>query len=169
MSVAEAVRRSMPITLFFAAVREADEVFVGSGVLENYPFRLLTAQNTLQSRIALDTPPPPKAYSEAKREKIENFFDYGWTLFQTLKSSQVNRHLESGDWHRTCTSKHPGWAQPSLISTTNPSATSRPPGEPVPKSISISSTRTPPTTGRRISVLGQELGQMGADDYLPAQ
>ena len=34
-----------------------------------------TAQNTLQSRIALDTPPPPKAYSEAKREKIENFFD----------------------------------------------------------------------------------------------
>ena len=75
MSVAEAVRRSMPITLFFAAVREADEVFVGSGVLENYPFRLLTAKNTLQSRIALDTPPPPKAYSEAKREKIENFFD----------------------------------------------------------------------------------------------
>ena len=41
MSVAEAVRRSMPITLFFAAVREADEVFVGSGGLENYPVRLL--------------------------------------------------------------------------------------------------------------------------------
>ena len=65
----------MPIPLFFAIVPEAKKVFVNGGVLENYPFRLLTAQNTLQSRIALDTPPPPKAYSEAKREKIENFFD----------------------------------------------------------------------------------------------
>lgn len=25
----------------------------------------------------------------------------GWTLFQTLMRSQDNRHLESGDWHRT--------------------------------------------------------------------
>ena len=39
--------------------------------------------------------------AEAKREKIENFFDYGWALIQTLMRSQDNRHLESGDWHRT--------------------------------------------------------------------
>mgnify|MGYP004271859819 CR=1 FL=1 len=37
----------------------------------------------------------------AKREKIENFFDCGWSLIQTLMRSQDNRHLESGDWHRT--------------------------------------------------------------------
>ena len=37
----------------------------------------------------------------ARREKIENFFDYGWPLIQTLMRSQYNRHLESGDWHLT--------------------------------------------------------------------
>jgi hypothetical protein len=61
----------------------------------------LTAHNTLQSRIALDTPPTQKPTPRLRRKKIENFFDYGRTLFQTLMRSQVNRHQESGDWHRT--------------------------------------------------------------------
>ena len=46
-----------------------------AGCWKTIRFDCLTAHNTLLSRIALDTPPPPKAYSEAKREKIENFFD----------------------------------------------------------------------------------------------
>ena len=40
MSVAEAVRRSMPIPIFFAAVREAEEAFVDGTLLDNYPVRL---------------------------------------------------------------------------------------------------------------------------------
>ena len=65
----------MPIPLFFAIVPEADEVFVNGGVLENYPVRLFDRAQYLAGRTALDTPPPKKAYAEAKREKIENFFD----------------------------------------------------------------------------------------------
>ena len=67
----------------------------------NYPVRLFDRAQYFAGRIALDTPPPKKAYAEAKREKIENFFDYGWTLFQTFMRSQVNRQKESGDWNRT--------------------------------------------------------------------
>ena len=55
-------------------------------------FGCLTAHNTLQAESPSTHHPPKKAYAEAKREKIENFFDYGWTLFQTLMRSQVNRH-----------------------------------------------------------------------------
>ena len=40
MSVAEAVRWSMSIPLFFAAVLEDENVFVDRGVLDNYLIRL---------------------------------------------------------------------------------------------------------------------------------
>ena len=106
-------------------------------------FVCLTAQNTLQSRIALDTSPPPKAYSEAKREMIENFFDYGCKFFQTQIVHRSTATSRAATGIARFSSKRSAWAQPSLISTTNPSATSRPPGGPVPKSISIGNKRTP--------------------------
>ena len=152
----------MPIPLFFAIVPEADEVFVNGGVLESIRFGCLIAQNTLRSRIALDTSPPPqKPTPRLSGRRLKT---------SSTKAGRSSRPWTTATWRAATgiapyTSTHSVWAQPSLISTTNPSETSRPPGEPVPKSISISTTRTPPTTGSRISVLGQ----MGADDYLPAQ
>ena len=82
----------MPIPLFLAIVPEADEVFVNGGGLENYPVRLFDRAKYVAEQDRPRHTTTPKAYAEAKREKIENFFDYGWTLFQTLMRSQVNRH-----------------------------------------------------------------------------
>lgn len=137
LPVAEAVRRSMSIPLFFAAVRESENVLVDGGVLDNYPIRLFDRAKYVakQHRLRHTTPEPyteanrnlpgnrsPYVYNretlgfrldsreeiavfrdgaETKREKIENFFDYGGALIRTLMRSQDNRHLESGDWHRT--------------------------------------------------------------------
>jgi NTE family protein len=101
MSVAEAVRRFMSIPLFFPAVREPDEVFVDGGLLDNYPVRLFDRAKYVAEQNRPRHTTITKAYAEAKREKIENFFVYGWKLIQTLMRSQDNRHLESGDWHRT--------------------------------------------------------------------
>ncbi len=75
MSVAEAVRRAMPIHLFFAIVPEADEVFVNGGVLENYPVRLFDCAQYFAEQNRPRHTTNPKAYAEAKRKKIENFFD----------------------------------------------------------------------------------------------
>jgi len=70
-------------------------------VLDNYPVRLFDRAKYVAEQDRPRHTTTPKAYAEAKREKIENFFDYGWTLIQTLMRSQDNRHLESGDWHLT--------------------------------------------------------------------
>ena len=94
----------MSIPLFFAAVREDDGVFVDGRVQDNYPVRLFDCAQYFAEQNRPRHTTIPKAYAEAKREKIENFFVYGLTLIQTLMRSQENRHLESGDWHRTvCT------------------------------------------------------------------
>ena len=90
MSVAEAVRRFMSIPLFF-----------NGGLLDNYLVRLFDRAKYVAEQNRPRHTTIPKAYAEAKREKIENFFVYGLTLIQTLMRSQENRHLESGDWHRT--------------------------------------------------------------------
>ena len=90
----------MSIPLFFAAVREDDGVFVDGSVQDNYPVRLFDCAQYFAEQNRPRHTTITKAYAEAKREKIENFFVYGWKLIQTLMRSQDNRHLESGDWHR---------------------------------------------------------------------
>lgn len=127
MPLAEAVRRSMSIPLFFAAVREGENVFVDGGVLDNYPIRLFDYAKYVTKRDRPRHTTIPNDYAEAnrsrpgnrsplvynretlgfrldsreeialfregaeaKREKIDNFFDYGWALIQTLMRSQDN-------------------------------------------------------------------------------
>ena len=156
----------MPIPLFFAIVPEANEVFVNGSVLENYPVRLFDRAKYFaeQNRPRhITTPQKPTPRLSGRRLKTSS-----------TKAGRSSRPWTTATWRAATgiapyTSTHSVWAQPSLISTTNPSETSRPPGEPVPKSISIGTTRMPPTTGRRISVLGQALGLVGADDYLQAK
>ena len=142
MSVTEAVRRSMPITLFFAAVREADEVFVGSGSVGK-----LSGSSVGQRKILCRAESPSTHHHPQKPTPRRSG--------RRLKTSSTKAGRSSRPWTTAIawraatgiapyTSTHSVWAQPSLISTTNPSATLRPPGEPVPKSISISTIRTPP-------------------------
>ena len=76
-----------------------------------------------------------------------------------------NRHLKSGDWHRTVYINTLGEGTTEFDLDYGPKRNLEASGRAGTENISISTTRTPPTTGSRISVLGQ----MGADDYLPAQ
>lgn len=138
LPVADAVRRSMSIPLFFAAVRESDDLFVDGGVLDNYPIRLFDREKYVTNRDRKRHTAKPPHYAGAnrerrgntspfvynretlgfrldsreeialfrdgaapKREKIDDFFDYGWALIRTLMGAQDSRHLQSGDWHRT--------------------------------------------------------------------
>jgi NTE family protein len=138
LPVADAVRRSMSIPLFFAAVRESDDLFVDGGVLDNYPIRLFDPEKYVANRDRKRHTAKPPHYAGAnrerrgntspfvynretlgfrldsreeialfrdgaapKREKIDDFFDYGWALIRTLMGAQDSRHLQSSDWHRT--------------------------------------------------------------------
>ena len=138
LPVADAVRRSMSIPLFFAAVRESADLFVDGGVLDNYPIRLFDREKYVAKRDRSRHATRPSHYAganrerrgntspfvynretlgfrldsreeialfrdgaEPKRERIDDFFDYGWALIQTLMGAQDSRHLQSGDWHRT--------------------------------------------------------------------
>ena len=65
----------MSIPLFFAAVREDDGVFVDGSVQDNYPVRLFDCAQYFVDQNRPRRTTKPKAYAEAKRKKIENFFD----------------------------------------------------------------------------------------------
>ena len=169
MSVAGAVRRFMSIPLFFAAVREPDEVFVDGGLLDNYQVRLFDRAKYVAEQNRPRHTTITKAYAEAKREKIENFFVYGWKLIQTLMRSQDNRHLESGDWHRAVyiNTLGVGTTEFDLDHETKRDleASGRAGTEQYFDWYDANAPKTGRSNGRRTSALGQG----GADDYLPAQ
>jgi NTE family protein len=39
--------------------------------------------------------------AEPPREKIDDFFSYGWALVHTILENQQNTHLHDDDWQRT--------------------------------------------------------------------
>lgn len=92
VEVARAVRMSMSIPLFFAAVDfrldSNSDVFVDGGVLRNYPidtFDTTGAHAEINPRtlgLSLSSGPPP-------RVQIDSLPRYGTTLFETLLDTQV--------------------------------------------------------------------------------
>jgi len=58
LPVADAVRRSMSTPLFFAAVRESDDLFVDGRVLDNYPIRLFDREKYVANRKRHTAKPP---------------------------------------------------------------------------------------------------------------
>jgi NTE family protein len=136
--VADAVRISMSIPLFFAAKRSSrGDVYVDGGVLDNYPIKLFDRKKYLSSG-NYSTPPYYQTINEKLKDadrpitdyvynketlgfrldtrneislfrdqaepphsKIENFFDYSWSLIKTILEAQQNAHLHSDDWART--------------------------------------------------------------------
>ena len=142
MRIADAVRISMSIPLFFSAVTSArGDCYVDGGVLDNYPIKLFDrakyvateelARHSLRpayyeaenARFLKDHPDrSPYVYNretlgfrldsaqeiavfrdgaEPPVQKIEDFFDYGWALIDTILDSQASQHLHSDDWQRT--------------------------------------------------------------------
>lgn len=39
--------------------------------------------------------------AEPQHRRIDDLFDYAWALIQTIMNAQNDRHLKTGDWHRT--------------------------------------------------------------------
>jgi len=137
MCVADAVRISMSIPLFFAARRSPrGDAYVDGGVLDNYPVKLFDRQKYVEKHSA--TPPYYQSHNEqlaregrlislyvfnmetlgfrldsAKeiavfrdhaepaRHKVDDFFDYAYSLMDTVLSNQDNQHLHSDDWQRS--------------------------------------------------------------------
>lgn len=138
MCLADAVRISMSIPLFFAAKRSArGDVYVDGGVLDNYPIKLFDREKYVATghalipdyyaRVNSELAPLERAISpyvynketlgfrldtkeeiavfrdqaEPPHEKIDNFFEYAWSLVSTIMDAQQNAHLHSDDWQRT--------------------------------------------------------------------
>lgn len=118
LRIADALRISMSIPLFFAAQRNArGDVYVDGGLLDNYPLHLFDQPpfwsaeengappynpHTLGFR--LDAGQRIAAFrhrAAPPRRDIRHFFDYTRALFEALLTQQDNRHLHSDDWQRT--------------------------------------------------------------------
>ncbi|CAN2045673.1 NTE family protein [Candidatus Magnetomoraceae bacterium gMMP-13] len=138
MCVADAVRISMSIPLFFAAKRSVrGDIYVDGGLFNNYPIKLFDRKKylitepgrrtkyyerhneklrsaglntteyiynneTLGFRLtSADEIAVYRDHAEPSHHKINDIFDYSWSLIETIMEMQNSVHLHSDDWHRT--------------------------------------------------------------------
>ncbi|MGX9519188.1 patatin-like phospholipase family protein [Vibrio mediterranei] len=117
--IADAVRISMSIPLFFSAKRSLrGDVYVDGGLLRNYPIKLFDYQHfiddtasvgqsivnkeTLGSRLdSKEEIDCFRDHKEPKKREINDLFDYTSALVNTVLEAQQSRHLDSDDWKRT--------------------------------------------------------------------
>lgn len=107
--VADAVRVSMSIPFFFAAVRGEDtHVYVDGGAIDNFPIRLYDeiCQKEETLGIRLDSAPEIAVYRDRAAPPvhvIDDLSDFIRHLAKTATSMglQGARHLDSEDWKRT--------------------------------------------------------------------
>jgi NTE family protein len=125
-SIADAVRMSMSIPLYFQAVRWKDEVMVDGGVSYNYPVNLFDNKKYLSKEVngeAADYDPTPgfvfnhetlgfrldsKDVIEYNRRgwqlppaKIDNIKEYSLSLMDFMMEMANRAHLHDNDWNRT--------------------------------------------------------------------
>lgn len=122
MGIVEAVRISMSIPLFFAAVKgPRPHLYVDGGVLNNYPVQLFDQpkywvgenppnaslgefKNSQTLGFRLDSKEEIDVFRDGKApapQSIGSIKDYLMALIGTLMAAQDNRHLEEADWNRT--------------------------------------------------------------------
>lgn len=98
MEVAEAVRRSMSIPLFFKAKKQEDALIVDGGVLANYPISTFGDRDSLISTIGFkliskgETLPPSFP---------GNVLAYIMRIFETVQKAHERTHVEKAEWART--------------------------------------------------------------------
>ena len=123
----EAVRISMSIPLFFAAVKKNNSVYVDGGVTWNYPIDLFDEKRYVSNSAAagaikhtkyddnhihnketlgfrVDTLDEIQAEKDAWRsppKKIDDFVDYAGALVTFILDTANRAHLHTNDWHRT--------------------------------------------------------------------
>lgn len=123
-----AVRISMSIPLFFAAIKEDGDILVDGGVAWNYPIDLFDDKDFGPAAGAGEAVDYPTTYDdthiynketlgfrvdtkdEIKAEKdrwrappkrIDNFVDYAGALIGFILDMANKAHLHTNDWHRT--------------------------------------------------------------------
>ncbi|GAL22079.1 possible membrane protein [Vibrio maritimus] len=117
--IADAVRISMSIPLFFSAKRSLrGDVYVDGGLLRNYPIKLFDYQHFIEDTapvglrilnketlgFRLDSKEDIDCFrdhKEPKKREINDLFDYTAALINTVLEAQQSRHLNSEDWKRT--------------------------------------------------------------------
>ncbi len=98
LEVAEAVRRSMSLPLFFKASVKKPDIIVDGGVLANYPISTFGDKDELRSTIGFkliskgETLPPSRP---------KNLLAYLMRIFATVQSAHERVHVEKAEWART--------------------------------------------------------------------
>jgi len=98
MEIAEAVRQSMSIPLFFKGKINGDSFVVDGGVLANYPIDTFNDQGGLGTTIGLklisdDQKLPPRVPN--------SFLTYLLRIFETMQVAKERIHIEEAKWAKT--------------------------------------------------------------------
>ena len=128
VAIWEAVRASMSIPLFFAAIKQGPQIFVDGGVTWNYPLDLFDDKKYLSNPASGVVPDYDTVYdsnhvynketlgfrvdtaNEIKYEKeswrtppveIKDFVDYLKAIVGYMGDMANKLHLHENDWHRT--------------------------------------------------------------------
>jgi NTE family protein len=115
MPVRDAVRISMSIPLFFAAVEWQGDLLVDGGVMNNYPIWIFDGEKTPDPKNRHNDPNPKtlglKLLTEEEVEEtvsgehlsngIYNLKDFTLSLVDCLMTQIDRLHFKPGDWNRT--------------------------------------------------------------------
>jgi NTE family protein len=92
-AIADAVRMSMSIPLFFAAVSEAGSVYVDGGVVWNYPVEIFDGDEPNMATLGLRLVGPPD--EEPKPMKVGNVPEYVKALYESILQVQSDFYERS--------------------------------------------------------------------------
>src|SRR3989338_6131497 len=125
MPIAEAVRMSMSIPLFFRSVKFSNSVYVDGGLYYNYPLHIFDNKKYVSEENSLPAPYDPRDGAVYNKEtlglrvdtkdeinshlkrieetpgKIKNLKDNAMVLVGGLTDNLNKMHLHKNDWHRT--------------------------------------------------------------------
>jgi NTE family protein len=115
MPVRDAVRISMSIPLFFAAVEWKGDFLVDGGVLNNYPIWVFDGEypgdpkgrhtdpnpNTLGLKLMTEQEIEEVSSGQQPPRDIENLKDFALSLVDCLMTQIERLHIKPGDWDRT--------------------------------------------------------------------
>ncbi|MBD3246748.1 MAG: hypothetical protein GF333_07020 [Candidatus Omnitrophica bacterium] len=98
LEIAEAVRLSMSIPLFFKAKVSEDELIVDGGILANYPIDTFVGKGNITSTLGF------KLTSEEQTLPLStpaNIFAYLMRIFETMQVAKERLHVKQAHWART--------------------------------------------------------------------
>ena len=105
MKIADAVRISMSIPLFFKAIRRDGRIYADGGIYYNYPLNLFDDGGYNKSTLGLRVDKTEEIMEHLTDyeiiDEIKSLKDYIESLIGSLIDLANKRHLKKEDWHRT--------------------------------------------------------------------